>query len=139
MTEVTPKRRRNWRPAFLDAFRATGIVRLACHAAGISRQSAYRERGRNPRFAAAWATAEEEATEGLEAEARRRALATSDTLLIFLLKARRPDVYRERANLELTGRDGGPIQTQAVLDGLDDHERAALRRAIDVVLAEEPG
>ncbi len=32
----------------------------------------------------------------MEAEARRRAFAGSDTLLIFLLKGARPDKYRER-------------------------------------------
>jgi hypothetical protein len=133
---VTPKRRRDWRPTFLATFASTGIVRLACHAAGISRTQAYRERQRNPHFAQAWDQAEEDATEALEAEVRRRALSVSDTLLIFLLKARRPAVYRDNARLELTGAAGGPIQSQ-VLSGLDDHEKAALRKAIDEVLAEK--
>ena len=91
----------------------------------------------------------------LEAEALRRALKGtekpvyqngkqvgaireySDLLLIFLLKARRPTVYRENARLELTGVGGGPIATTQVLDGLNDHERASLRRAIDEQLAAE--
>jgi len=137
VTEVTPKRHRDWRPSFLSTFAGTGIVRVACHAAGISRTQAYRERQQNPRFAEAWDQAEEDATEALEAEARRRAMSVSDTLLIFLLKARRPVVYRDNARLELTGAAGGPIVTQQVLAGLDDHERAALRKAIDEVLAEE--
>lgn len=33
----------------------------------------------------------------------------SDTLLIFLLKAARPEKYRERASFEHTGPGGGPI------------------------------
>ncbi len=136
MTEVTPKSRRDWRPSFLATFGSTGIVRVACHAAGISRTQAYRERQRNPRFATAWDQAQEDAIEILEAEARRRAMSMSDTLLIFLLKANRPAVYRDNARLELTGAAGGPIVTQ-VLSGLDDHEKAALRKAIDEVLAEE--
>jgi hypothetical protein len=123
---------------FLGTFGSTGIVRVACHAAGISRTQAYRERQRNPRFAQAWDQAEEDSTEALEAEARRRAMSVSDTLLIFLLKARRPAVYRDNARLELTGAAGGPVQTQAVLAGMDDHEKAALRKAIDEVLEEEP-
>jgi hypothetical protein len=101
VTKVTPEKRRDWRPTFLGIFRQTGIVLVACRGAGISRTQAYRERQRNARFAALWAEAEEDATEGLEAEARRRALATSDTLLIFLLKARRPDVYREHVRIDL--------------------------------------
>lgn len=35
----------------------------------------------------------------------------SDTLAIFLLKSHRPDKYRERGMLELTGAGGGPIQS----------------------------
>ena len=42
----------------------------------------------------------------------------SDTLLIFMLKARRPEKYRERANVELTGQGGGPVE-------LDDRSAAA--------------
>lgn len=34
----------------------------------------------------------------------------SDTLLIFMLKAHKPDMYRETVRSELTGKDGGPIQ-----------------------------
>ncbi|MFI4998222.1 MAG: hypothetical protein ACHQAQ_20855 [Hyphomicrobiales bacterium] len=136
MTEVTPKRRRDWRPTFLSTFAGTGIVRVACHAAGISRTQAYRERGHNQRFAQAWDQADEDATEALEAEARRRAMSTSDVLLMFLLKGRKPAVYRDNARLELTGAAGGPIQTQ-VFAGFDDHEKAALRRLLDEALAEE--
>ena len=65
-------------------------------------------------YTARFKEAEEGVTEALEAEARRRAQVGveepvhfqgkridtirrySDTLLIFLLKARRPDTYRER-------------------------------------------
>jgi hypothetical protein len=42
----------------------------------------------------------------LELEARRRAMTTSDVLLIFLLKALRPTIYRENVRLEHTGPDG---------------------------------
>jgi hypothetical protein len=98
---VTPKKGADWRPVFLSIFRQTGIVALGCRAAGISRTQAYRERQQNPRFAGDWADAEEDATEVLEAEARRRAMSTSDTLLIFLLKARRPSVYRETIRVDL--------------------------------------
>jgi hypothetical protein len=35
----------------------------------------------------------------------------SDTLLIFLMKGVRPEKYRERFGHEITGKDGGPIET----------------------------
>ena len=34
----------------------------------------------------------------------------SDTLLIFLLKAHRPDKFRDNSKVELTGKDGGAIE-----------------------------
>jgi hypothetical protein len=130
--------RPDWGPRFLESFRASGNVRLSASSAGIDRDTVYKRAGRDPGFAAAWAQAREDAIDGLEAEARRRALSTSDTLLMFLLRANRPAMYRDNARLELTGPAGGPIVTQQVLAGMGDHEKAALRRVIDEVLAEEP-
>jgi hypothetical protein len=129
-------RRPDWGPRFIESFRASGNVRLSASSAGIDRDTAYKRRRRDPRFAAAWAQAQEDAIDVLEAEARRRALSVSDTLLMFLLRAHRPTMYRDNARLELTGAAGGPIQTQ-VLSGMDDHEKAALRKAIDELLTEE--
>ncbi len=68
----------------------------ACQAAGVSRAHVYQLRKVNPEFAAAWDTALEDAVERLEFAVRQRALTTSDTLAIFLLKAHRPTMYRER-------------------------------------------
>lgn len=45
----------------------------------------------------------------LEDVARERALADSDTLLIFMLKANRPAKYRDTQRLEHTGIDGTPL------------------------------
>lgn len=33
----------------------------------------------------------------------------SDTLMMFMLKARRPERFKERSATELTGKDGAPI------------------------------
>src|SRR5581483_3391490 len=63
------------RKSFLEALKATGNVSEACRrAGGFSRMHAYRLRDADPEFAAAWAEAEETATDSLELEARRRAL-----------------------------------------------------------------
>jgi hypothetical protein len=131
-------RRQDWGPHFLESYRATGNVRLSASSAGIDRDTAYKRRRRDARFAAAWAAAQEDAIDVLEAEARRRALSASDPLLMFLLRAHRPAMYRDNARLELTGAAGGPIVTQQLVSGLDDHEKAALRTLIDEVLEEEP-
>lgn len=36
----------------------------------------------------------------------------SDTLLIFLLKAHKPEMYRERYDVRHSGADGGPVQVE---------------------------
>jgi hypothetical protein len=100
-TVSTPRstRRPDWAPRFIDVYSATGNVRLAATAAGVSREAPYKKAQANPTFAADWLRAREDAIDVLEAEARRRALSTSDTLLMFLLKADRPDKYRDKVDV----------------------------------------
>jgi len=121
--KVTPKRRtkkpRDWREPFLAELCKTGCVSAAAQKAKISRNSAYEQREANQEFAKAWDAALEVATDALEREARRRAAEGvlepvfyqgeivakvkkySDTLLIFLLKAHRPEKFRENIKQEL--------------------------------------
>lgn len=68
-----PLRADEWRPPFLEALRETGNVSHAARVAGISRKSAYRARENSSEFAEDWEDALGEATDALEAEARRRA------------------------------------------------------------------
>lgn len=110
--KVTPKKAAEWRPVFLATLRETANVRFACQQAGISRKSAYAARNRSPDFARAWDDAIEDATDALEAIARKRACDSSDLLLIFLLKAHRPEKYRERHDV----RHSGETVTQHVFD-----------------------
>jgi len=98
VTNSTPKTKKE---RWLTVFRDSGNVRLACFSVGIDRTLAYKWRERDPKFAEEWSQAEEDASDLLEAEALKRAKASSDTLLIFLLKARRPEKYRETVNLNL--------------------------------------
>jgi DNA-directed RNA polymerase specialized sigma24 family protein len=96
-----PARRPDWRQRFLEVIRSTGNVRLSAQAAGIDRSTPYVRARRDPTFAAAWAEAEQDAIDVLEAEARRRALSSSDALLMFLLRAHRPERYRESLDLRV--------------------------------------
>lgn len=96
----------DWRHEFIKAFRAYGIVTLAAKQARRGRTSIYEERKKNEEFAEAWAEAENIATDILEAQAITRAThheKPSDTLLIFLLKARRPEKFREQFKLDHAG------------------------------------
>lgn len=60
----------------------------------------------NPEYAAAAKDAEEQAIELLEESVRRRAIRAkkpSDLLSIFLLKAARPERYRDNVQVQHTG------------------------------------
>lgn len=98
---VTPEK--DWKDTFLKSLVLYGTVTAACKTAGVSRQTAYRHRQSDEDFALAWADAEEQSTEELEREAINRAINGSDTLMIFLLKARRPEKYRENVKIEHSG------------------------------------
>jgi hypothetical protein len=111
------KKRRDageWVPAFLSALRNSANVRLACQKAGIDRKTAYKLRDKSEPFKEQWKDALADACDVLEAEAWTRARGGSDLLLIFLLKAHRPEMYRETTRHELTGTDGKPITVREV-------------------------
>ena len=94
---------------------------LSLSSNGITRKTAYKLRQRLPDLAERWAEAIEAGTDYLEDEARRRAAEGvskpvfyqgeqcgsvqefSDTLLIFLLKGRRPEKFRDNINLDVNG------------------------------------
>jgi hypothetical protein len=95
-TLSTPKRK----AAALEAYRASGVVLLAATAAGVHRSTIYNWL-RDPAFLEAWSAAEADAIERLELEARRRALTSSDALLVFMLKSHKPEIYRDRVDLRV--------------------------------------
>ena len=105
------------REDFLTALRGTCNVSYAARTAGIGRRTAYDWRDADPKFAAAWNDAEEEAVDALEKVARDRAIDGSDRMMEILLKAHRPEKYVERIRSEHTGRDGGPVAHTIDLTG----------------------
>lgn len=68
--------------AFCAALAATGIVKRACEAVDISRQTAYEWREENPNFAAAWDRSLRVGVGELEDEAHRRAFEGIDKPLV---------------------------------------------------------
>jgi hypothetical protein len=97
---------RPWQDAFVVALAKFGTVTHAAEAAGIDRPSAYRHRKENEAFARRWEEAIEAYGDMLVNEARKRAVARSDNLLMFLIKGERPEKYRENLKLTGPGKDG---------------------------------
>ena len=141
---------------FLRSLARHGVVGRAAKTAGIGRTTAYEWRDEDEAFSRAWDAAVEDGTDKLEREAVRRAAEGtlkpvfqggeqvgeirefSDTLLIFLLKARRPKVYVDRLRAEVSGPDGGPIPTSGVLAvpqgmNLDDWQASVQQAAAKAV------
>lgn len=131
MTQLTPKR--DWKEIFLTKLRKSPNVSAAARAAGYSRQWAYQIRASDPDFAAEWDDAIDESMDVAEGEIYRRAVRGvvkrvfykgeeidrvreySDTLLMFMAKAYRPDKYKETVRNEMTGKNGDPLPPQVVI------------------------
>lgn len=109
-TQIMPSQ---WVPLFLEGITQGYTVARAAAYAGVSTTAVYRRRHHRAAFKAAWDRAAEVGTELLEQEAQRRAYhgcdepvfhkgiqcgmtkRYSDALLVLLLKARKPELYRE--------------------------------------------
>lgn len=127
------------RGVFLEQLRTTANVSEAARAAGIDRKTAYNWRHCDTRFCDQWKQALEDATDALEAEARRRAVdgydepvihggrvicdtegrpltrkRYSDGLLRMLLRAHRPAHY---ANSR--GQSGEAVSVLPLIEGDD--------------------
>jgi len=108
--KLTPNQR-----AFLKAYGGSGLVGLASEAAGVDHGNHARWMKSSAAYREAFEDAHERGIEAMEAEARRRAVQGvqetvyyegmkcgtkqrySDVLLMFLLKAARPEKYAERS------------------------------------------
>lgn len=123
---------------FLDALRSGASVTEAAQAAPFDRATAYKLRKHDEVFAREWFDTIEEGTETLERECARRAMDGSDLLMIFLLKARRPEVYRDRYEVHHT--TGEPLTAgdlEAIRDAGRRPELAAHLDALADALAEQ--
>ena len=107
--------------AFLESYKQWSNISYACEQAGVARPNVYYWLEHDEQFAFAFNQASEQATERLEKEAWRRAtegspykrtsywhgepvgtdekIEYSDALMMLLLRARRPDLYREKLDV----------------------------------------
>jgi hypothetical protein len=107
--------------AFLESYAQWANITAACQAAGVARRNVYNWQEHDSEFALKFQAANDAATERLEREAWRRAvdgspyertsywhgepvgtdrkIEYSDQLMMLLLRARRPDLYREKVDV----------------------------------------
>lgn len=127
------------RERFLRLLAEFGNITLAANGCSVSRKTIYEWRKTDPDFAADWLEAEQVAADHLEAEVRRRGVAGvnepvfyqgkrcgevqrySDSLLMFLTKAKRPE-FRDR--MEHSGPNGAaiPLNISVKTADLSDEE-----------------
>lgn len=124
LTKFTPRRRQK----FLDELAKGQSVNLAAKAAGMDRRHMYKIRAGDPQFAEDWADAIEQGADRLEDVATERAIKGSDKLLLALLRAKRPQVYRETIRQEISGPEGAPVamRNEVDLSKLTDEELKVL-------------
>lgn len=147
----SPKRRDSVRTGknkrkFLAALEAGASISTAATAAGVAKCNMYDWRNASPEFREEWDEALETGTDKLEDELWRRGVEGvdkpvfqggkqvgvireySDTCIIFTAKARRPEKFRDAHHHEISGRDGGPIETRQEinLSALTDEQLSAL-------------
>ena len=97
-SDRTRARARRWQDRFIDALAQVPSIKAACEAANVSRSAAYRLRDSDDGFREQWEQALENSVDDLVACAFRRAIEGSDTLLTFLLKAHRGEIYDRRTD-----------------------------------------
>jgi hypothetical protein len=137
---LTPEQKEIAQNVFLTSFAQNANVTAACRTAGIDRSSFYRWQEKDETFGFCYKQAEAEANDVIRAAIFKRAILGideplhylgklvtdeqkkpvtvkkySDTLLIFLAKARMPE-FRERQQVEMSGPGGGPIQTTQTVE-----------------------
>jgi hypothetical protein len=100
-----PRPNPHWKTIFLDALRAGHTVGYAARLAGVSRQAAYQQRDRSPKFARQWDEALQEGLDNLLEIIRSRAVDISDKasaqLLMFLVRVRLSALSNSDDNVDI--------------------------------------
>jgi hypothetical protein len=104
------------RAKLLEATRAGASLSDAAAYAGVSTDSFARYRERDPELAAAFAEAEAEVVLTCVRCIRGAAEAGDWRAALTWLERRRPEEWSARPKLELSGKNGGPIQTSRAID-----------------------
>lgn len=124
--------------ALLNALRAGNTRSAACSFAEISRQTFYRWLEEDTTFRDSVEKAEADAEVRYVAQVAKAATNGTWQAAAWWLERRRQDAFALHSKVEMTGKDGGPIETRSI-SALPDHERQALGAAIRDHLASRRG
>ena len=125
MTKLTAEKRERFCSILADG----SSVTAAAKAIDVSRASLYSARALDPEFAAAWDEAIESGTDTLEDGAVKRAKNSSDPLLMFLLKGRRPEKFKDRSAVDSTVK--AEMKLTADWSKLSPEEAATMVRLVE--------
>ena len=120
---------------FLEIYRDAGTMREASERAEINVSTAYAWIHADGEFRDALEIARQEAGEALIREARRRAMKSSDNLLMFLIKKFDPS-YRD--NPKLITNIAPTINVSSELQKLNQAELASIREAVYRIRSNPP-
>ena len=120
----------DWTPKFLEILRQGWSLAKAAKAAGVTRFAVIHRRKADSEFAAAYDEALEDGTDHVEDLAFERGIAGgSDRMLELILKARRPEKFTDRHQVQVSRVD--PAEMQIEMDRF-------IRQVIEEDATEEP-
>lgn len=148
------------RKKFLKEFASEGVLVHAAYVAGVAPETVYDWQQKDPAFKIACKNAKDLAIATMEVEARHRAVngvtvkvlydddgneigverKKSDTMLIFLLKAAKPDKYRDNMSIDHNVHTDGTTNDDLVYDftRLTSSERDTLEALLDKAAIASP-
>ena len=115
----------------LNEYVRCGVIGVACDRAGVIRNNHTKWLETYPKYKELYETMRERFVDGLEEEAIRRAKEKSDSLMITMLKAHRPEVYGDKSDVNMRMSGQQPITLMFAEGMLSEREKALLSEPVE--------
>lgn len=110
----------------LNEYAKCGVIGTACDRAGIARSQHTKWLENFPKYKELYEIMRERFVDGLEVVAMERAKEKSDSLMMFMLKAHRKDVYGDQSKIDLNMQGNQPITLMFAEGMLNEEEKKLL-------------
>ncbi len=107
------------REAYLENIRQGQLKGKAAKNVGVDRTTVFKHARKDPEFAKAIEEAEMSLVEVVEDALYKTAVGGNVTAQQVILYNRAPDRWKDKRNLAVTGKDGGPLEIKVVYEGRD--------------------